>query len=419
MLARFRNGCLTTIRRKDGMERWLFRWRERWTEGTLRERNKVIGTVEEYPTKSKKLHEAVARLRVNINTDGPTELTSITMAKAVEHYSVHELADCGAEGKAYSTRSRKTQLLSRWVVPHWGKVELRAIKTVAVEQWLKTLITTKFGKPKPLAGGTREKIRDAMSSIFNHAIRWELTDRNPITGPTKRSGVRVSAKRERTPDILEIQEMQLLLAALGIRERAMLFLDMPSGLRRGELAGLKWEDFDFKKLHVSVTRSLVDQHVGPVKTETSRKLMPIDEFVARELLAWHAVTPYKKPSDYVWATDANRAGAKRGKQPVWLSTVMRDYIQPMARNLGIQKKMSWHTFRHTFSSILKGNGEDVKVVQELLRHSTSRMTLDTYTQALGPDKRAAQSKVVGMIRPKERVFSVYRDSMGFPCKALI
>jgi integrase len=70
------------------------------------------------------------------------------------------------------------------------------------------------------------------------------------------------------------------------------------------------------------------------------------------------------------------------------------------------------TFRHTFSSILKGNGEDVKVVQELLRHSTSRMTLDTYTQALGPDKRAAQSKVVGMIRPKERVFSVYRDTDG-------
>ena len=89
----------------------------------------------------------------------------------------------------------------------------------------------------------------------------------------------------------------------------MVFLDMPSGLRRGELAGLKWEDFDFKNLHVSVTRSLVDQHVGPVKTEASRKLMPIDEYVAHDLLAWYEVTPYKKPSDYVWATDANRAAA--------------------------------------------------------------------------------------------------------------
>jgi len=413
MLARYRNGCLATIKRKDGIERWLFRWRERCPDGTLRERNKIIGLVRDYPEKSKKLQDTVAKLRLNINADGPTELTSITMAKAVAHYIVHELGDLGEEGKAYSTRSKKTQLLNRWVLPTWGKFDLCAIKTIAVEQWLKTLVTTKFGDPKPLAGGTKEKIRDAMSSVFNHAIRWEFTDRNPITGPTKRAGVRVSAKRQRTPDILEIAEIQSLLAALDIRERAMVFLDMPSGLRRGELAGLIWGDFDFKNLHVSVTRSLVDQHVGPVKTETSRKLMPIDEYVARDLLVWYAVTPYKEPFHYVWATDAKRAGTKRGKQPVWLSTVMRYHIQPIAQKLGITKKLSWHTFRHTFSSLLKANGEDVKVVQELLRHATSRMTLDTYTQALSPQKRAAQSKVVSMIRPKEGVFPVYRDESSF------
>jgi len=253
-----------------------------------------------------------------------------------------------------------------------------------------------FDEPK----SGRRNVNRPLSSVFNHAIRWEFTDRNPIAGAGKGSGVRVSAKRERIPDILEVEEMHLLLGVLGIREKAMVFLDMPSGLRRGELAGLKWEDFDFKNLHVSVTRSLVDQHVGPVKTEASRKLMPIDEYVAHDLLAWYDVTPYKKASDYVWATNANRAGAKRGKQPVWLSAVMRDYIQPAARKLGIDKKMSWHTFRHTFSTLLKGNGEDVKVVQELLRHSTAKMTLDTYTQALSPQKRAAQSKVVGMIRSK-------------------
>ena len=400
MLARYKNGCLQKITRKDGVERWQFRWLSKGADGISRERKKTIGPVKDYPENSKKLQDLLAGLRLNINKDGPTELTSITMREAVEHYKIHELADCGGQGKAYSTRSRKTQVLNRWVLPHWGKLELRAIKTVAVEQWLGTLVTEKSGETRPLAGGTKEKIRDAMSSVFNHAIRWDFTDRNPITGPVKGSGVRVSAKRERTPDILEVREMQLLLTALGIREKAMVFLDMPTGLRRGELAGLKWEDFNFKELYVSVTRSLVDQHVGAVKTEASRKLMPIDEYVARDLLAWYEVTPYKKPTDYVWATNAKRAGAKRGKQPVWLSTVMRDHIQPVAQKLGINKKLSWHTFRHTFSSILKANGEDVKVVQELLRHATSRMTLDTYTQALSPDKRAAQSKVVGMIRPK-------------------
>ena len=172
------------------------------------------------------------------------------MRAAVEHYMQHELADNGAEGKAYSTRNRKTLVLRRWVLPQWRNHDLRAIKTVAVEQWLKTLLTSKFGKLKPLAGGTKEKIRDAMSAVFNHAIRWEFTDANPITGPHKGSGVRVSGKRERAPEILDVEEMQLLLASLGVREKAMVFLDMPAGLRRGELAGLKWEDVDFKHLHL-------------------------------------------------------------------------------------------------------------------------------------------------------------------------
>jgi integrase len=75
---------------------------------------------------------------------------------------------------------------------------------------------------------------------------------------------------------------------------------------------------------------------------------------------------------------------------------MRYYIQPKTLELGITKRVSWHTFRHTFSTLLKGNGEDVKVVQELLRHASAKMTLDTYSQALTPAKRVALS----MIRPK-------------------
>jgi integrase len=62
--------------------------------------------------------------------------------------------------------------------------------------------------------------------------------------------------------------------------------------------------------------------------------------------------------------------------------------------------IGWHTFRHSYATQLKANGEDVKVVQESLRHANSRITLDTYTQALTPAKRQAQTKVVRMILPK-------------------
>jgi integrase len=398
--------------RNDGIERWQLRWRERCADGTLRERKKIIGTVQELPENSKKLQDKLAALRLTINTEGPTALTSITMGTLVEHYKDHELAAKGDEGKAYSTRNRLKYSLNKWILPYWGKYDLTAIKTVAIEQWLKTLTTSKGKITKPLANGTKAKIRNTMSALFNHAIRWEFSTRNPVTGPVRGSGVRQSAKRERIPDVLEIAEMQQLVAALQLRERVLVFLDMVTGLRRGELAGLKWEDVDFQKLHLNVTRSFVDRHEGKCKTEASRKPVPMDEAVMRDLLEWHKQTQFKKPSDWVFATNSNRAGMKRGQQPLWLSSVMRYHIQPVAKRLGIQKHVSWHTFRHTYSTILKANGEDVKVVQELLRHASARITLDVYSQALSPQKRAAQSKVVSMIRAKndaECTFSVPRS----------
>jgi integrase len=77
---------------------------------------------------------------------------------------------------------------------------------------------------------------------------------------------------------------------------------------------------------------------------------------------------------------------------------MKRHIQLVAKAIGIHKKIGWHTFRHSFGTLLKANGsEDVKTVQELLRHANSRITLDAYTQAVNSNKRAAQSKVVRMM----------------------
>jgi hypothetical protein len=79
---------------------------------------------------------------------------------------------------------------------------------------------------------------------------------------------------------------------------------------------------------------------------------------------------------------------------------MRHFIQPVAKKVGIGN-ISWHTFRHTYSTLLHANGEDPKVVQELLRHSSIKVTMDVYTQAVTATKRKAQSRAVEMIVPKK------------------
>src|SRR5260370_42444963 len=86
-----------------------------------------------------------------------------------------------------------------------------------------------------------------------------------------------------------------------------------------------------------------------------------------------------------------------GKQPYCPETSIRCYVPPAAKRVGITKALGWHSFGRTFATILKGGGEDVKTVQELMRHESSRLTLDVYAQALTAAKRAANLKVVGLI----------------------
>ena len=65
--------------------------------------------------------------------------------------------------------------------------------------------------------------------------------------------------------------------------------------------------------------------------------------------------------------------------------------------LDITKRIGWHTFRHTYSTLLRSTGAELKIMQELLRHSTIRVTLDTYTQAVTSEKRNAQEAVVALL----------------------
>lgn len=80
---------------------------------------------------------------------------------------------------------------------------------------------------------------------------------------------------------------------------------------------------------------------------------------------------------------------------------MKHHIRPAARKLGITKRIGWHTFRHTYSTLLRSTGAELKIMQELLRHSTIRVTLDTYTQAVTTEKRNAQEAVVALLFPQK------------------
>ena len=143
-----------------------------------------------------------------------------------------------------------------------------------------------------------------MSAIFHHAMRYEWVERNPI------KLVRQSAKRERTPDILELAELQLLLSKLSVRERTLALLDAATGLRVSELLALRWCDVDFENLELRVTRSIWHQVLGNCKTEASAKPVPMDSYMAEDLLRWRRQSVYASDDHYVFVSET-----MKGKQP--------------------------------------------------------------------------------------------------------
>ncbi len=149
-------------------------------------------------------------------------------------------------------------------------------------------------------------------------------------------------------------------------------------------------------MRLDVLRSIYMRHVGDCKTEASRKPVPLDERVAADLWMWKETTRYRQPDDWIFASPRHQ-----GKYPFWPDALLQKIIRPAALRAGVNKKIGWHTFRHSFSTILIANGENVKVVQELMRHASSRCTLEVYSQVRIVAKRQAQQRVVEMIFPEE------------------
>ena len=118
--------------------------------------------------------------------------------------------------------------------------------------------------------------------------------------------------------------------------------------------------------------------------------------MAAELWLWKEMTRYAHPDDWIFASPHSKR-----RKPFYPDMVMVKRIRPAALRAGITRRIGWHTFRHTYSTMLIANGENVKVVQELMRHSNSRTTLEVYSQARIRAKREAQQRVVEMIMPED------------------
>jgi integrase len=112
------------------------------------------------------------------------------------------------------------------------------------------------------------------------------------------------------------------------------------------------------------------------------------------LAEWRHQTPYNQPEDWIFASPYTN-----GKRPYWAESALNNHVLPAVQKAGITKNVGWHTFRRSFACAMGDREEDIKVVQELMRHSSSRLTLDVYQQGAEAKKRLALTHSASLFSP--------------------
>ena len=173
-----------------------------------------------------------------------------------------------------------------------------------------------------------------------------------------------------------------------MRDRAMVLLIGSTGLRRSEMIALTWSDLNTQTMEVNILRSCVRNRIGKTKTEASRRPVPLHPIVLSALLQWRAQSPYAENLDFLFPSVQ-----LKGSRPVSPDSIMQKSIRPALARIGVVgKQIGWHSFRHSLATNLRALGIDIKVAQELMRHSSCRTTLDVYTPRSRSPKARSEPK---------------------------
>jgi integrase len=307
----------------------------------------------------------------------------------------HELiAEVRRQQYVSTEKSTLKEYLERWLVHY--KATARSPSTLAQVEWACGRITSELGTiplnrltaltiqnflDRRLREGLKAKsvkhLRDALRNALNRAVEWRIIKESPM------KGVRLPALRQTDPPFWTAEQLATFFDyAKEHRYFAAYYVAATTGMRRGEIAALRWEQVDLEKGTVSVR--------GRTKTDYSRRLMPLSPDtleVLRQYRDAHGGGTYLFPAK------------KTPDRPVTGDILYKTFTR-LRKNAGLPY-IPFHGLRHTFATIMLTAGVHPKIVAEFLGHAEARLVLDRYSHIMPSVKRTA-IKVVDKALRKAR-----------------
>ena len=275
------------------------------------------------------------------------------------------------------------------IKPNIGKIPLGKLTTLELQKLYKKLLSRgrvdrieAKGQPKGLSPKTVRNIHQVVSSAMDFAKAQKLIAVNPT------DGCALPKLEHREMKTLPVEQLASFLREAkesGVFE--MYYIELATGLRRGELLGLKWEDLDLEQCTLRVQRqvSRINGEVveAPLKTKNSYRTISLGEDAVGILKKQK-----KKCGDSEYVFPSPTGG------PISPDSVIQ-MLHRVLKRAGLPK-VRFHDLRHTFATVALQNGVDIKTVSGMLGHYSAGFTLDTYAHVTTQAQREA-AKTMGSV----------------------
>ncbi len=329
---------------------------------------------------TKKLHAKILEFRgVELS-----EESAMTLAEWLEKWLTEYKANTIRE----STLVRYRKDIENHVIPRLGYKKISFITTNDIQKMYVDIkengrIHNRNEKGTALSDSVVRSIHMMLHQAFEDAVKERLISKNPTKGTT------IPKKSRGELQVLNKEQIDRFLAEVDKDEiwRDFFYTELTTGLRRGEICGLKWCDFDEKHGTLSICRNATAKKgggvsIGETKTDTGNRLIYLPESTVKMLKKRkkHALTEWIFPNPY------------RPEDPLLPNSAYQK-LKKILKSAGLPN-IRFHDLRHTFATHALTSGVDAKTLSKILGHTNASFTLDTYTHVTS-DMQERAANIVG------------------------
>lgn len=277
-----------------------------------------------------------------------------------------------------STAHRYGWMIDHYITPAVGHLRLRSLRTEHLDRLYTDLLATGGTRKQGLAPKTVYDVHVICRAALNHAVDARLVATNPAHGAR---APKPRTRRRHSPDCWTAHQLGAFLdATTHLRLHPAFVVAATTGMRRGELAGLRWSDWNRTTHTLSIARarkSIGGRSVEtPVKTRSSRRSIDLDPATETTLGRWrrqqNADGHPVELDDPVFTNPHGR--------PLHPETISQLFTRQVTRTA--MPAIRFHDLRHTHATLLIAAGVPVKVVSERLGHANPGFTMATYQHVL-------------------------------------